>query len=142
MRYQAVMMLFSGAIGLCLSGCAATTPTMRAQSPNASFAGYSCGQEHGGANCQSCDGGYGMMGMPVNCHSGVCPPGGGCRTGGACGPGCDGSRCLNVPFHPVHRNFHTYDVPSGLEYPQDNQPPAVYQYPYYTTRGPTDFFMK
>jgi hypothetical protein len=49
---------------------------------------------------------------------------------------------MNLPFHPVHRNFHTYDVPQGLTYPQQDTPAAVYQYPYYTTRGPTDFFMK
>lgn len=47
---------------------------------------------------------------------------------------------MNLPFHPVHRNFHTYDVPRDLRYPQDDCPPAMYQYPYYTTRGPTDFF--
>ncbi|MEQ9410185.1 MAG: hypothetical protein RIK87_20790 [Fuerstiella sp.] len=49
---------------------------------------------------------------------------------------------MNLPFHPVHRNFHTYDVPANLCYPQENQQPAQYQYPYYTLRGPTDFFME
>lgn len=104
--------LLSGAIGLCLTGCAASTPTMRAQSP-------------------SFDGAY--------CESGYCQPGvaGQCQT---CPQHCD-ANCLNVPFHPVHRNFHTYDVPKNLSYP-DQLAPAVYQYPYYTTRGPTDFFMK
>jgi len=27
-------------------------------------------------------------------------------------------------------------------YPPQNQKPAVYQYPYYTIKGPTDFFYK
>lgn len=104
--------LLSGAIGLCLSGCAASSPTMRAQSP-------------------SFDSGY--------CESGYCPTGVSGQYSG-CPQHCDG-HCLNVPFHPVHRNFHTYDVPKNLSYPEQLAP-AVYQYPYYTTRGPTDFFMQ
>ena len=140
MRYQAVMMLFSGAIGLCLSGCSASSPVLRGQSPNAQFASYgsqcndSGGACHAGGTCQ--DG---------QCHSGIhgggsCP-GGACQSG-VCPDGHGGKPCLALPFHPVHRNFHTYDVPQGLTYPQQNRPPASYQYPYYTTRGPTDFFMK
>jgi hypothetical protein len=73
------------------------------------------------------------------CDSGftaaACPIG-----GNACGPQCQPG--CNLPFHPVHRNFHTYDAPSGLMYPADDTPAATYQYPYYTHRGPTDFFMK
>lgn len=167
MRYQAVMILFSGAIGLCLSGCSSTSPVMRGQSPNAQFAswGASCGETGQGCDTRgnrravrrgdACSTG--------NCQSGNCQNGGSCQSGmcdsGMCqgvagqgGAGCpDGrcgragygaDRCLNLPFHPVHRNFHTYDVPNGLTYPQQDTPPATYQYPYYTTRGPTDFFMK
>ncbi len=42
------------------------------------------------------------------------------------------------------RHYHTfeYKAPEGLRYPPANQPPAVVQYPYYTLRGPTDFFQK
>ena len=58
------------------------------------------------------------------------------------GRGCQSCRNCNLPCHPVHRNFHTYDLPSGLRYPQQNTPAAVYQYPYYTLRGPTDFRSK
>lgn len=156
MRYQAVMMLFSGAIGLCLSGCSATSPLMRGQSPNAQSVswGAPCA-ENGGAcdtgtsrraarrngGCESCNcqnGGACDSGMCQNgnCESGACQ-------NGRCGRGGFGpDRCLNLPCHPVHRNFHTYDAPSGLTYPQQDTPPATYQYPYYTTRGPTDFFMK
>ena len=41
-------------------------------------------------------------------------------------------------------HYHTFDyrVPRNLRYPPANQPPAVVQYPYYTLRSPTDFFMK
>ena len=56
-------------------------------------------------------------------------------------PGHAQGNC-NLPFVPVHRNFHTYSVPDGLMYPPENLPPAMYQYPYYTLRGPTDFFQK
>jgi hypothetical protein len=59
-----------------------------------------------------------------------------------CPPGHHANGNCNLPFVPVHRNFHTYSVPDGLMYPPENLPPAQYQYPYYTLRGPTDFFMK
>lgn len=49
---------------------------------------------------------------------------------------------LNLPFHPVHRHFHTYHAPENNMYPPENAAPAQVQYPYYTFRGPTDFFMK
>lgn len=168
MRYQAVMMLFSGAIGLCLSGCSATSPVMRGQSPNTQFTswGANCGEGGGACDTRSgrrsarrnggCENGncqQGGMCPDGQCHSGMyggggCPDGscqsGACQSGacpdGRCGHGR--KNCFTMPFHPVHRNFHTYDVPKGLTYPQQNRPPASYQYPYYTTRGPTDFFMK
>lgn len=34
----------------------------------------------------------------------------------------------------------TYNPPQGLVYPPQNQPAGVIQYPYYTVKGPTDFF--
>jgi hypothetical protein len=144
MHTRVTLLLFSGAIGLCLSGCAATSPVMRGQSWD------------GGADmmmngdCQACESQYGMdgsgMGMPMEYEGDlsrremkkVCRPQRGCQ--GCSGRGCD--QYLNVPFHPVHRNFHTYDVPQGLSYPQEENPTAAVQYPYYTFRGPTDFFMQ
>lgn len=75
-----------------------------------------------------CDSGFGDAGIPM------CGP--------ECPTGCQQAPCVNLPFHPVHRNFHTYDRPTNLSYPDTNQPPAMMQYPYYTHRGPTDFFMK
>ena len=34
----------------------------------------------------------------------------------------------------------SYKPPQGLVYPPRNQPAGVIQYPYYTVKGPTDFF--
>ncbi|MCP4788477.1 MAG: hypothetical protein GY903_18110 [Fuerstiella sp.] len=133
MHSRTSMLLLSGAIGLVMTGCASISPTMRAQSPDATPVSYGSGAytAQGGHNCEVCDGGGAAGGFAASCDTGACQS---CRPGHA--------HCLNLPFHPVHRNFHTYDVPQGLTYPQNNTPAAMYQYPYYTTRGPTDFFMK
>ena len=45
-------------------------------------------------------------------------------------------------LHAGHHHTFEYKAPEGLRYPPANQPPAVVQYPYYTLRGPTDFFQK
>ena len=45
-------------------------------------------------------------------------------------------------WRPTHHHTSSYNAPKDLKYPQANQPPAVYQYPYYTVKGPTDFFLK
>ena len=129
MQTRALIVLLSGAIGFSLVGCAGSSPVMRAQSPQASFASFSGGHGHGHgshAGCPMCDSGFAATGQPM------CGPN--------CGPQCD--RGCNLPFHPVHRNFHTYSAPQGLMYPSNDTPAATYQYPYYTLRGPTDFFMK
>ena len=124
MSARFTMLLLSGAIGLSLTGCAATSsPTMRGQSPSCDAG--TCYPSYETAAWQAQPGSYGSA-CPTSCQS--CPDG--------CGTG---QQCLNLPFHPVHRNFHTYDVPSNLSYPEHLQP-SVYQYPYYTNRGPTDFF--
>lgn len=43
-------------------------------------------------------------------------------------------------WRPTHHHTWEYEAPKGLVYPPQNQPPAVYQYPYYTVKGPSDFF--
>lgn len=71
-----------------------------------------------GAGCPACDGGM------------SCPPGGCPHCG--CGHGhCKG-------------NKHTYQYkwPENLVYPPPVLPAGMVVYPYYTLRGPTDFFMK
>ncbi|MEZ6130764.1 MAG: hypothetical protein R3C59_18930 [Planctomycetaceae bacterium] len=137
MQTRIMLLLFSGAIGITLSGCASSMPTMRGQSPGEYYGGMDGG--HGGVDheCAMCDSGFvdagmRMGGMVMDQQAGCCQS--------CSGQGC--GQCLNLPFHPVHRNFHTYQVPRGLSYPEQNTPAATYQYPYYTFRGPTDFFMK
>ena len=79
-------------------------------------------------------------GYNVNCKSAQCGGRGLCGDS-LCGGSGAGNK-LNLPFHPVHRNYVNYKVPNNLSYPQQNTPAATVQYPYYTLKGPTDFFMK
>ncbi len=59
-------------------------------------------------------------------------------------PGCPSGNCqpMTKVWSPSHHHTWDYQPPQNLSYPPQNQPPAVIQYPYYTLRGPTDFFMK
>lgn len=123
--------LLSGAIGIFVTGCSSTTPVMRGQSPQEPWAAGAV-MSDGCPMCQSATGPGGQMIHAPNCDR--CPQG---QRGQR---GHNGH--LNLPFHPVHRNFHTYSAPQNLMYPPENSAPAMYQYPYYTHRGPTDFFMK
>ena len=77
-----------------------------------------------------------MMGMSYG-GGYDCPPQGNACPGGQ----CDSQNC-NLPCHPVHRNSYTVNEPKGLMYPPNPSPAGVTQYPYYTFRGPTDFFME
>lgn len=58
-----------------------------------------------------------------------CPPGGGGR-----------SNCHE--WQPTHNLWYQYNQPRDLVYPAENTPAAVVQYPYYTCKGPDDFFLK
>jgi len=145
MKNRTTTLMLSGAIGLFLCGCAATSPTMRGQSPG--DYGNCHGSCDSGHECPMCDSGFTSAGMEMDKVRGRDRRDmkkadrqmrRDCR--GCNGVGCD--QCLNLPFHPVHRNFQTFSAPQGLSYPQQDTPPATYQYPYYTFRGPTDFFMK
>ncbi len=62
-----------------------------------------------------------------------------CDGGAACGPG----GCQHCG-HGCPHNYHTYSYkwPKNLVYPPPVLPAGMVQYPYYTLRGPTDFFMK
>lgn len=153
-------------IGLCV-GCASSQPTIRGQSPmevqgpiigsapgygelknagkkqdfktfpqfhNNNF-GYEGGYYSGpegystdrGKLAYRYGGGAAGAGCP-NCQYGqACPPSG-CQS---CGHNC-----------PKHVTSYNYKWPQNAVYPPANQPPAMVQYPYYTFRGPTDFFMK
>lgn len=66
-----------------------------------------------------------------------------CQFGNACpADGCQhcGHGCLHK--FPHHYQTYQYDWPQNQVYPTQGVPSGVVQYPYYTLRGPTDFFMK
>ena len=67
------------------------------------------------------------------CNSGQSCPDGGCRR---CGRGCGYRAGM-----PQHYQTYQFNNPSNLVYPQQGAPSGMVQYPYYTLRGPTDFFM-
>ena len=67
------------------------------------------------------------------CGDGSHCPQGGCHR---CGRGCgyhDGK--------PQHYQTYRHHWPKNMVYPQQGVPSGMIQYPYYTLRGPTDFFM-
>lgn len=61
--------------------------------------------------------------------------------GGLDCPACPQGRQADW-WRPTHHHTWDYQAPQGLLYPPDNQQPAVQQYPYYTVKGPSDFFMQ
>jgi hypothetical protein len=68
-----------------------------------------------------------------NCPEG-CPPGHGGHHFGHIGPDGD--------WYPTHRHTQSYKTPSNLSYPPPNVPAGAVVYPYYTLKGPSDFFRK
>ncbi|QDT93254.1 hypothetical protein [Gimesia algae] len=72
-----------------------------------------------------------------------CPPGNG---GAYCPPGAGGWKTGHKNTYHQNkrpRNYQTYKyVPPAAVYPQQNQPLGIVQYPYYTHKGPDDFFLK
>ena len=72
---------------------------------------------------------------------GECPY---CQNGGSCpSDGCRrcGRGCMYKHGMPQHYQTYQYDWPKNPVYPQQGVPSGMVQYPYYTLRGPTDFFM-
>ena len=53
-----------------------------------------------------------------------------------------GAGCGDSSWHPTHYHWYTYEAPRNLVYPPQNVPASVIQYPYYTCKGPDDFFKK
>jgi hypothetical protein len=121
-----------------------------------------CNWLHGPITTQAGPDGKAWQGCPGGaCGPGGCPPGG-CGPHG-CGPhGCHGPHCahcglngagpnFNAGWYPTHHHWYTYHEPGrghdvlghcqgGLLYPPENAPGAVVVYPYYTLKGPDDFF--
>ena len=68
----------------------------------------------------------------------------GCQSCG--GYGCNsclfGNSSYNPDWYPTHHHWYRYQPPKNLVYPPANQPGAVVNYPYYTLKGPDDFFFK
>ncbi|RLS53963.1 MAG: hypothetical protein DWH91_13055 [Planctomycetota bacterium] len=64
-------------------------------------------------------------------QGGTCPHGihGGCRS---CGTAND--------WYPKHHFSYSYSVPNDLKYPSPNAVGGAIAYPYYTFKGPSDFF--
>jgi len=73
-------------------------------------------------------GGAGAAGGCPYCQYGAACPADGCPQ---CGHGC-----------PHHNASYQYNWPQNMVYPQGPVPAGMVQWPYYTLRGPTDFFMK
>ena len=74
---------------------------------------------------------------PAGGNPGACPPGQ-CRPEWSKSP-CD---CPEDYHFPKHHHTFDYRQPKNLVYPPQNQPAAAVVYPYYTCKGPSDFFMK
>jgi hypothetical protein len=145
---------------LAACGCAQTGPVMRGQSPaalqQASF-GYHGSVHEAAANhlygSQTTHFNMGQDGMPYQaggygCPNGMCPQGGcpqgycpqgGCPQGG-CQPGYCGDG--SIACQPHHGYSYSYKTPNDLSYPSPQVPGGAVMYPYYTHKGPSDFFRK
>ncbi|MGH7127247.1 MAG: hypothetical protein ACREIV_01670 [Planctomycetaceae bacterium] len=44
-------------------------------------------------------------------------------------------------WRPTHYHWFSYEPPRNLVYPPARTPSAMVQYPYYTVKGPDDFFL-
>lgn len=70
-------------------------------------------------------------------------PGAGCPTGGNCPQnGCPQCANCGPGGCPQHYQTYQFNWPQNMVYPPNEVPAGMVQYPYYTLRGPTDFFMK
>ena len=79
--------------------------------------------------------GTGNAGCPA-CEYGRACPQAGCTHCGHGANGCAPAGC------PQHYQTYRFDWPQNQVYPPNQVPAGMVQYPYYTLRGPTDFFMK
>lgn len=126
---------------LCV-GCANSGGTYRGQSP---MGAGPYGPGHQG--CPTCAVGGGAGCGNGSCSTGGCGNGGygngGCGNGGYGDPYAGYSNGPGGPndWYPTHRHHFHYTPPKNLVYPAQNQPTAMVQYPYYTVKGPSDFFL-
>ena len=89
------------------------------------------------ANCQRNGGNCPPQGnyCPPQGFGGACPHGiqGGCR-------GCNTAGGRAPDWYPQHHKTYSYSVPNDLSYPAQNAVGGAVVYPYYTHKGPSDFF--
>jgi hypothetical protein len=83
-----------------------------------------------GTGCPACE--YGQA-----CPADGCP-----HCGHACGQKLAELLGHGPNGYPTHYQTYRYDWPQNMVYPPNQVPAGMVQYPYYTLRGPTDFFMK
>jgi hypothetical protein len=104
--------------------------------------GCCCWHHHGCGGekfCGPCDQGCGYCGDP---RTGACGPGGcpgGCA-GGECAGGFCGQNCNRCPCSPVPDCYGTHEAVAAQLGGPAGPPTAQVTYPYYTVRGPRDFF--
>jgi hypothetical protein len=58
------------------------------------------------------------------------------------GNACPGGGCKHCGCKPRHYQTYRFDWPQNMVYPPDVMPAGMVVYPYYTLKGPSDFFMK
>jgi len=140
-------------MGSTMLGCSTGPGTIRAQSPSDGLV------EHGTvtpavAYSDQLDPRYQPVSMSYQDYGqGTYPANGYCgpECENQCDDGCHGCQNCRKDWYPTHYHNFTYSIPwnnlwaispSQLSYPPQNQPAGVVQYPYYTVRGPTDFFFE
>jgi hypothetical protein len=119
-------------------------------------ASYAGGGVYSGADCEggaTCENGYCQdPSCRPGCQQGYCFMG--CLHGQNCCQYCNGQGCPHChgngygngygngggQWAPTHLYAHKYQIPQGMVYPQNPTPGAITVYPYYTHKGPDDFF--
>ena len=92
-----------------------------------------------GASCQVSPSGAGVQyGTGASCPSGYCPSHGACPSGSC--SSCNGAFGSAYNHYPRHHFSHSYERPRDLVYPPANGTGGAVVYPYYTHKGPSDFF--
>ena len=136
----------SAALLLVACGCSTPQAITRSQSPhhsettivpanygNLATTWHPAQDAHTYAASYHSTSGFPGYNQSMGCPSGTCGHGGACGHGTGCGPGCG---------HGCPHNYHSYAYsrPHDLVYPPRNAPGGAVVYPYYTHKGPSDFF--
>lgn len=119
--------------GLVRGQSPSAVPVSQAAQPVQPVSNYGLAKTSGAAHSGAYAGSHYATGHCSACGSNNCEQGR-CQSCGHCNQSCD--------WYPTHYHFYHYDVPDEdeLVYPPALTPAAVVQYPYYTCKGPDDFF--